>query len=975
MKTRIHIFVFVFLWMSVSCQVRELTVGDDSKTTFYASGESGTRTQLEGEGKPGEWMNRINWSPSDEIKVYCKGVDGKFISTNTEATGGTVAFVGSLPVRDRGDHPYWAVYPYSENSLLDGSGVELTLPSTQEAVAGNVQKGLMASVACSDNYNLYFRHLFGVIRIGVFEEGIKKIVFKGNNGESVAGRIRATLDEQGIPFISEIKNASQEIILLPPEGESFKTTTSYFIVCLPGAFEKGYTIELYRDELVSMKKIDTPVVLNRGHMVQMFDLYSGGIIYSTEYNGKTYSLRYKVNPNTHWGTATYWLTIDDKVIDIPEEFSIFQRESPTMAGPAVAIDPETETIFFAKNTGEYERKPKGVVYRIDSSGYDKAEVQVGYYPGFQFDEGQKRLEIHSYSSLGSAHSCYHYVSYHEADNEWVKERLGFYEDVEYESSGYNTKLLSDVILFFHEAENQPMNTVNLGLSVIWADRNLGAGAQERFGDYYAWGETSKKSVYSWENYKYYDGEYHCWDRPARSVVIEGNYFAVPVFTKYNHKDKKTYLDLEDDVAHAQLDDHWRLPTPEEWQELMDNCSWEWTTINGVAGQRGTSLKNGATIFLPAASLREYDYFDAFSTGSYQSSYTDQDWRSSNQNFSSFFIGQDAFYFDESGMSIGYEHRWKGLPIRPVYGFVALEDVVFDKTYVELIPGESTTLDAEVIPANATHRTLVWSSSNEAVVTVSQTGEIHAISEGTAIITVTVQEEGRSASCEVAVKYGSSFIDIPEMVDMGLSVKWASFNVGASRPEDVGYYFAWGEVRPKEDYGNDTYKWCVDGSFSDFTKYCHQSQYGHNGFTDYKMVLDREDDAAYVYYGGKWRMPTDKELEELCSNSSVAWAKLNGVDGIWVTSLINGNRFFIPCTGYKEYDGLYVTEEGFHWSSSLWKDSAIEASCLGFYSWFGSPIMTCNTIFRELGLPVRAVYGDPAPPGGNEDITPGGEINM
>ena len=91
----------------------------------------------------------------------------------------------------------------------------------------------------------------------------------------------------------------------------------------------------------------------------------------------------------------------------------------------------------------------------------------------------------------------------------------------------------------------------------------------------------------------------------------------------------------------------------------------------------------------------------------------------------------------------------------------------------------------------------------------------------------------------------------EAVDLGLSVKWASCNVGATTPEDCGDYYAWGEIEEKENYDWSTYKWC-NGSYDTQTKYCTNSSYGT---VDNKTTLDLEDDVAHVKWGGSWRMPT------------------------------------------------------------------------------------------------------------------------
>ena len=160
--------------------------------------------------------------------------------------------------------------------------------------------------------------------------------------------------------------------------------------------------------------------------------------------------------------------------------------------------------------------------------------------------------------------------------------------------------------------------VDLGLSVKWANANLGATAPEGYGDYYAWGETETKENYSWETYKWCNGWYDSLTKYNNS-------------SSYGTVDNKTVLDLEDDVAHVKLGGNWRMPTDAEWTELRENCTWTWTTHNGVNGRLVTSNKNGNSIFLPAAGYRLDTGLDyAGSDGMYWSSslntvYPDRAW--------------------------------------------------------------------------------------------------------------------------------------------------------------------------------------------------------------------------------------------------------------------------------------------------------------------------------------------------------------
>lgn len=155
------------------------------------------------------------------------------------------------------------------------------------------------------------------------------------------------------------------------------------------------------------------------------------------------------------------------------------------------------------------------------------------------------------------------------------------------------------------------------------------------------------------------------------------------------------------------------------------------------------------------------------------------------------------------------------------------------------------------------------------------------------------------------------------VNLGLpsGTLWADRNIGADSPEDYGAYFAWGETKPKGEYDWSIYKWC-NGSYNTMTKYCTNSSYGYNNFTDSKTTLEPADDAATANWGEKWCMPTYDQLSELKSKCTWAWTTQNGVKGYKVTGL-NGNSIFLPAAGYRRDSGLaYAGSIGSYWSSSL-----------------------------------------------------------
>ena len=196
----------------------------------------------------------------------------------------------------------------------------------------------------------------------------------------------------------------------------------------------------------------------------------------------------------------------------------------------------------------------------------------------------------------------------------------------------------------------------------------------------------------------------------------------------------------------------------------------------------------------------------------------------------------------------------------------------------------------------------------------------------------------------------------DYVDLGLpsGLKWATCNVGATKPEEAGNFYAWGETEPKETYDWNTYKWAT-ATYNDdrwnletLTKYNTSSSYGT---VDNKTVLEPEDDVAAVNWGGQWRMPTDAKWTELRENCTWTWTTKNGVNGYKVTSNINGNSIFLPAAGFRSDDDLCrAGDTGYYWSSSLGTGYPDGAWLVGF----NSDLVDGGDVSRYCGRSVRPV---------------------
>lgn len=570
--------------------------------------------------------------------------------------------------------------------------------------------------------------------------------------------------------------------------------------------------------------------------------------------------------------------------------------------------------------------------------------------------------------------------------------------------------------------------IDLGLPSgnMWASFNLGASAPEEAGYYYSWGEVSPKNYYNWHTYIWCNGKY---DKRTK-------YCSNP---DYGIVDEKYQLDDEDDAAKSVLGESWGIPQDADYNELISNCSWSYTTVNGVNGYHIESLNNGNSIFIPCAgrsideAIEDYNIIGCY--------WTNSRWTSEDiSDISSLYIRDRSINF------LGYP-RFYGFPVRPVFRktnsgsqeTTEVSAIQLSPSKVTLNVGETTTLQAtvlpenasdkslawssskssiatvnqkgqvtavaagsatitarttnnltaectvtvtkptvsvtgisiskeslglfvdgsaqltaSVIPSNATEKSVIWSSNNASVATVSTSGLVRAISNGNATITVTSKDGGFKKTCSVTVQD----MPVPTAVDLGLSVKWASFNVGAASPEDEGCLYAWGETSTKDSYTVENYKWWEYRYMGSNTytrilkKYKDDNEYASLDKPD--NTLEKEDDVAYVKYGGKWHMPSCVQIKELINNCEWTYTKIGNVYGYKVKSKKNSNYIFLPSGGY--------------WSSSLdsskWysklKQSGLEVGSIfnyNAYAFWGEVPGELGTEDRYVGFMIRAVYGE------------------
>lgn len=454
----------------------------------------------------------------------------------------------------------------------------------------------------------------------------------------------------------------------------------------------------------------------------------------------------------------------------------------------------------------------------------------------------------------------------------------------------------------------PAETIDLGLpsGTLWASYNIGATKPEEYGSYFAWGETEQKEKCGWYNYTHCNGsENTCFNLGSD---ISG--------TKY-------------DVAHTKWGGEWCLPTLDQVKELINKCSSTWTTVNGVNGLLFTG-PNGKTIFFPAAGYLGGEVLNTGSYGYYWSG--GQDPKNAERAYNL------AVYNGTPNWLNNY--RFAGFSVRPVInGTPSYADLVLS-TYDPININVNAGLTFLIVSGSGTYAV---ESSNEAVATVTLRGnyvDVSGVAAGTATITVIDVMSGQRKSREVTVIDNTPLPGTPaEAIDLGLpsGTLWASYNIGASKPEEYGSYLAWGETEEKDFYNENTYLY-------------KETDIGTN-------IAGTIYDVAHILWGGSWQMPNKRLLQELFKCCSFEWITVNGVKGGKLTGP-NGNSIFMPAGEWKVGYGSNGTQYGAYWSSEQGK---------GWRFYMGTnDLFSCSTY---IGLLVRPVI-----PGKTGDI-PGQAIDL
>ena len=938
--------------------------------TLIAQTESPAETRTLVAETGGETTAKVLWEPGDSFMAFSGSQRGEFYSRIEEPCE-TAEFQGYFE-----NGPWvagmdlWALYPQNWDASFEDGVITTDLPARQMAQPGSFGREMNLAIAHTTSGTIQFYNVGGGVRFSVQEDGIREVILQGMDGEVLAGKISVGFQNE-VPAVLDVKEGKHAISLVPAyyDGSDriFQKDVWYYFVALPGALEKGFVLDFFKENEHGGRVFDKSVTIRRS-------------IYGTVTRADE-GVRYTACPD---GVITFKdaqvKSILVKHFDIDDDGAISVREAAIVRSFLVnksdtRADEGKVSIFAGTGITSFDE----LVYftsltRIEDGAFAGCEslksvtipetVTAIGDNAFNGCTGLKTILV--LSSTPSAIGTDAFANSGDCP-------ISVPEDVvdQYVSawSAYAPRI---------KAAEEPVcptpEMVDLGLpsGTKWASFNLGASKPEEYGDYYAWGETKTKSVFSWSTYKWYK--------------IEGGSEGL---TKYcpdsdlgfkGFQDGKWLLEPEDDAAHVRLGEGWRMPTAGEWDELARLCTLEWVSLGGVDCAKLTG-PNGNSIILPPGGGAGEDADESVGEiGVF--------WSSSGVNADE--VGAWIFGFQKDLEEEDYEfsypgrclltepdvERSMGMPIRPVSGPapVFAESVSLDKTEISLKPGESITLQASILPSNTTHQALLWISADDRVATVSATGEVKAVGVGETPVYAIIMDGFKAAECTVKVGF-------PEAVDLGLpsGIKWASYNLGGP----LGDYYAWGESRPyykaggaqsdapewqynkwysdgeMDGYGWKAYQYAYDyneyegggNSFKLNKYYDSNNGYWQNGDGDGKTVLDPEDDAAHELLGGDWRLPSWAEINELRALCNWEWTTEEGVSGYKVTGP-NANSIFLPAPGVRNKLNLEgLGTYGYYWTSSR-HPSQNYAISLGF----NADRISTNGYARYYGFTIRPVQG-------------------
>lgn len=898
----------------------------------------------------------LRWTADDRISIFNKitynqqykftGDTGdnaggfRKVDSDEFVTGNTIAHVVS-------------VYPYQEATKITESEVlTVALPAEQNYAENTFGLGANTMISVSPDNLLQYKNVGGYLMLKLYGESVSvsSITLKGNNAEKLAGKASVVMPVNGVPSVTMAENATTEITLTCPKPVQLGTTaeecTQFWFVIPPTTFSKGFTIQVNETTGgIVEKSTQKSIAIERSKLVKMSPM-------EVEYCTPTRNIEFA----------------DQRVKDKLVEAFDTNKDGELSYEEAAAVT-SMEGVFGAIKTyrsfDEFQyfinvkKVPKEMFYEWNLLTSVTLPNSIEIIEEFAFQGCVKLSHVSLSDHLVTIknNAFYGCSSLTEISIPESVTTIGTYAFYDCE------KLASPIILpqglkefgsyVFYNCKSIP--------HVTFLGNNLTSIGSKSFQNCSSIDSIVIPEGITDINYDLFHG---C--TSLSSVVLPsslkqiwgGAFCGCVALTSIVIPEEVTYLGVDSRGGSGDLFD-------KSWDErgVFENC----TSLKDVT--LGTKLKYlGTRVFYNCIALESITLKYWIIDLGAMTFYGCINLRSVNIPDSVPYIGAYCFAECSSLSEILLPDSISIINRGAFQNCTSLKEIIIPDSVTEIrstkyyqgaFSGCSSLTYVELGIGVSSIGMYSFSDCENLTMIVSKPtsppGGGDNMFRNTNNCPIYVPAE--SVTSYQSTQYWSNYADriqsmpsipVPEAVDLGLSVKWASFNLGASSPEEYGDYYAWGENEIKTDYSWSSYKWC-NGSYLNLTKYNTSST---NGTVDNKTILEAADDVACVKLGGGWRMPTDAEWSELKKNCSWIWTTQNGVNGYSVTN--NGSSIFLPAAGYK--DGTSLNEIGScgrYWSSSLTTYTPGGA----WFMTFISDDIYLHHLSRYLGHTIRPVYAE------------------
>lgn len=924
MKASRYLIAAVVFALFVSCeegleeaiQIPNTSEVDDKEVVFYASAE----TPLESKAAVQEDSHSIWWEPGDQIKVFSGTAEGVF-TTNLKQSSSKALFRGSFADGEKGDYCI-AVYPAKAAQSMEGNKICVSIPTNQVATEGSFDPNAYVALARTEDSNLLFYSVCGGLKFSIDRDDIIKVELETSN--TVTGTYEAYITASASGAItsyglgSEV-SGNKYVTMKYANERTFKSNTPYYLVLKPHTMG-SYTIRLFTSSgAVGTFKSSKQVIVKAGtfgviEQLDRFCSWADNRIIEPD------AVDLGLPSGLKWGSFN------------------LGASSPASYGSYFAWGETTNNkgpLDFSWRSYEVDGYNNSDGKTVLSSDDDAATVNLG--GKWRMPEAAEFTELidNCQWTWCKESGIYGYTATGPNGNSIFFPAGGFSYNGHLISLQENGNYWSATLSSETTSAGQWLDFKKTSVAVGWNARAMGAQIRPvtMAGDYIMPSSVtlneSSLELTKGESYK-----------------LEAS--VMPVYSAY-----KSFLWTSSNTSVVTVNDN----------GLVTAIGSGAATVTATTQYGGVSAKCAVRVYnMPESIELSADAVDLAVGESIKITATihPEDvkdktplWSSSDKSVASVSSDGTVTGVSEGEATITAQSS-NGISASAsvIVKNLSVESVSLSKSELTLMVGSFSKLAETITPSNAADKRLTWLSSESSVASVSSDGLICAKAIGTAIISVITHDRNKVAKCTLTVVESDTQ---PKAIDLGLSVKWGSKNVGASSPEDYGQYFSWGETEPKTSFFWDNYIWGT-GTYSNFTKY-------YDG--DYTSLASA-DQVPSIRYTSKWRMPTCIQIKELIDNCTWKETTLNGVDGYEVKSNKNSNSIFIPKSGsFRNSASLsFAGYEACLWGSTY---------CCSYYSaprysYLGidvenpayAHIIDCDNVRvtyldRWWGIPIRPVY--------------------